>query len=1350
MENVSNMKRLTYLRALLIVGLLVGHLTAIAEISPKEAVTVFSEHGNTMRSVVAYEATAMSTEYHNLIVRDSYINGTVTLSKYTHAVFDNVTVLNGTTIYVSDYAGLIIKNSKIYETEIVIELNASVVMDNTNTEVYSLNVYLWDYAELYFMSNGTDINIYAYNSSTISITNAFLNGSYFMLYNSSFLELTGVDIESYGQIYCYGYSMIRADTINDHNRPLYIYLNNYATMSSTNLIANGTTIYLWDFSGITDYGSAINIVDLKENSNGHFTSSVIEYCSVYGNAQATFVDSQIGKIVTSMSYYGDYQAAVSVHRSNISILDLRTPIISNITESRVNTLYYRRIYNGVLRVNETHITYSSYYENYNSSETIINTAVNVTDFIAYDADLVEFDRSTTVYVINTNDSIFYNVRTAYIFSSNARFNISNPTITNRIYASQATIIISNSNLDLGLFLSARNSSRITIENTYMKSFDILLRDSELNISDSQLINAYNFWVENCEIGIYNTFLNATSTIKSVHNSKVIFKSSNISMSVDGNVVLGPSRYKMLNMAIINDTAITYGFVDLGGNDLSGFYFMGDIYLDGTNLTILGGKQYLLTYSINIYMRGQSYLEVLNMSINALNIYGVNTSYLTLVNVSTISNLELEELHIEANDSNLVYVEAEYLYGSLSNTTFSYLNSWTYADIELRDVKATNDMFIQSGDITIVNSNISHAGFGMFEDVGIANVPTVNIYVENSNISVLDALAHGEIYIKNSELDRLTYLLTNVTVETCQITAAMKNYLITGTGTIIIDGNIIPTGTYRVLLNEISSTIWMYLEAIVVDKNPDVHLILNNSNYFALYVTEGPIDIINTELNILMVETTSANIQNVLVNASLMEGDSPPAILGGGNIEVDNLTTIMTSTVLYLGEFSIRSLNTSGIEIYNATGQINNTVLSSSYVEVSASNITIDRMYSVSPYSTIYATYSRIDMTHINMSSLYIMNSSAVIRDSVLEEIDATASSILLTNTNITPLQSESTYSIYLHDDTYLGIDRSNITDIIIVPEYRVIHAVYVSISPRNVTIDTINTDIGTAPIMYSASRIRDEIAYSDPYTEKPYMTTRYVETEIGAISSSFFVIQNKTVLNITNFKNLSITGIYAAASYDSAPPTITILSDVPIEYELGLKRKLEFVVNDEAPYVYILAINGIVLENSYESGTRIAINLWEIIDEARNYTFEITAYDIFNNIAHADGTITVFPTEKPRILSSPIITNATVGDEIVLEWEVFDHSPYRYQIYINDTVAIDMPWTGERFISYSFTPDTPGKYNITLILEDQLNQTERDIVIISVAKRAEGGIPTWQTISIALILLAVIIAVVLLLKKRKM
>jgi len=1319
------MRRSAYLKILLIVGLLIGQLATITRIFPRTEVVEFSKHNSAVRSTVAYGATAMSTEYHNLMIHDSYINGTVTLSEHTYAVFDNVTILNGTTIYVSDYAELVIKNSRIYKAEIIIELNASVVMDNTNTEVYSLNVYLWDHAELYFMSNGADINIYAYNSSTISITNAFLNGSYFMLYNSSSLELTDVDIESYGRIYCYGYSMIRADTINDHDRPLYIYLNNYTTMSSTNLIANGTTIYLRDFSGITDYGSVINIVDLKDNSNGHFTSSVIEHCSVYGNAQATFVDSQIGKIVTSMSYYGDYQAAVSVYRSNISILDLRTPIISNITKSRVDTLYYRRIYDDVLRVNETHITYSSYYENYNSSETIINATVNVADFIAYDASLVEFNRSATIYVINTNNSIFYNVQAAYIFNSNARFNISNPAITNKIYASQATIIISNSNFDLGLFLSARNSSRITIENTYMKSFDILLRDSELNISGSQLINAYNFWVENCEIRIYNTFLNATSTIKSVHNSKVIFKSSNISMIVDGNTVLGPGRYKMLNMAIINDTAITYGFVDLGGNDLSGFYFMGDIYLNGTNLTILGGKQYLLAYGINIYMRCQSYLEVLNMSINALNIYGVNTSYLTLVNVSMISNLEFEELHIEANNSNLVYVEAEYLYGSLSNTTFSYLNSWTYADIELRDVKATNDMFIQSGDITIVNSNISHAGFGMFEDIGIANVPTVNIYVENSNISVLDALARGEIYIKNSELDRLTYLLANVTVETCQITAAMRNYLITGTGTIIIDENVIPTGTYRVLLNEISSTIWMYLEAIVVDKNPDAHLILNNSNYFALYATESPIDIINTELNILMVETASANIQNVLVNASFMKGDSPPAILGGGNVEVDNLTTIMTSTVLYLGEFSIRSLNTNGIGIYNATGHMNNTVLSSSYVEVSGSNITIDRMYSASPYSTIYAAYSRINMTHINISSLYIMNSSAVIRDSVLEEI-------------------------YLHNDTYLGIDRSNITDIIIVPDYRVIHAANVSISPRNVTIDTINTNIETAPIMYSASRIRDEIAYSDPYTEKPYMTTRYVETEIGAISSSFFVIQNKTVLNITNFKNLSITGIYAAASYDSAPPTITILSDVPIEYELGLKRKLEFVVNDETPYMYILAINGIVLENSYESGTRITINLWEIIDEARNYTFEITAYDIFNNVAHADGTITVFPTEKPRILSSPTITNATVGDEIVLEWEVFDHSPYRYQIYINDTVAIDMPWTGERFISYSFTPDTPGKYNITLILEDQLNQTERDIVIISVAKRAEGGIPTWQTISIALILLAVIIAVVLLLKKRKM
>jgi hypothetical protein len=87
-------------------------------------------------------------------------------------------------------------------------------------------------------------------------------------------------------------------------------------------------------------------------------------------------------------------------------------------------------------------------------------------------------------------------------------------------------------------------------------------------------------------------------------------------------------------------------------------------------------------------------------------------------------------------------------------------------------------------------------------------------------------------------------------------------------------------------------------------------------------------------------------------------------------------------------------------------------------------------------------------------------------------------------------------------------------------------------------------------------------------------------------------------------------------------------------------------------------------------------------------------------------------TAAPDITPLNPISIWTNQTPYTIDWEVSDRTPWNYSVYVNDTLAFEGPWDGSE-ITYLFDLNTPGIWDVKLVVYDLFDNTANSSIIIT-------------------------------------
>jgi parallel beta-helix repeat protein len=190
---------------------------------------------------------------------------------------------------------------------------------------------------------------------------------------------------------------------------------------------------------------------------------------------------------------------------------------------------------------------------------------------------------------------------------------------------------------------------------------------------------------------------------------------------------------------------------------------------------------------------------------------------------------------------------------------------------------------------------------------------------------------------------------------------------------------------------------------------------------------------------------------------------------------------------------------------------------------------------------------------------------------------------------------------------------------------------------------------------------------------------------------------------------------------DSSPPTIDSPGDLIFEAETPLEQFLNWHPYDPNPFWYNITVNGTVVIDDVWDGSPISYDVGEL--STGTYICVLTVFDRSGNFAADEVLVTVTaPTDTdPPTIDSPgniHITAGTTGHQII--WYPSDEHPSRYELYKNDDLIEQGPWTGE-YISFNLEDLPTGDYKFTLIVYDKGELSASDIIWVFVKDPTESA-----------------------------
>jgi hypothetical protein len=143
------------------------------------------------------------------------------------------------------------------------------------------------------------------------------------------------------------------------------------------------------------------------------------------------------------------------------------------------------------------------------------------------------------------------------------------------------------------------------------------------------------------------------------------------------------------------------------------------------------------------------------------------------------------------------------------------------------------------------------------------------------------------------------------------------------------------------------------------------------------------------------------------------------------------------------------------------------------------------------------------------------------------------------------------------------------------------------------------------------------------------------------------------------------------------------------------------------PLMMNITINGTLNSSRTWNGELIELDLNSLVIGKHSISLVL----INNSIVIYNDTFwsNVYLLEAPQILDSPVNQIIEWGDECLLSWIIQDSTPYKWEIYVNNSIYLTELWLSQYYeLEWEFPFLDEGVYNCTLVIYDYANQTSSD------------------------------------------
>ena len=226
---------------------------------------------------------------------------------------------------------------------------------------------------------------------------------------------------------------------------------------------------------------------------------------------------------------------------------------------------------------------------------------------------------------------------------------------------------------------------------------------------------------------------------------------------------------------------------------------------------------------------------------------------------------------------------------------------------------------------------------------------------------------------------------------------------------------------------------------------------------------------------------------------------------------------------------------------------------------------------------------------------------------------------------------------------------------------------------------------------------------------------------------------------------------------DPINPLLASLPDVVLESG-STGNWLNWTAFDEHPEICIILRNGSEWMSMEWNGTDIPVNL-----DALNlglHNISIFVNDTCGNSRSDNLWVRVVDTTAPTISHHDDITYTEGQSGNVISWTIADFNPYRYEIYINDTLYTNNAWISSPDIAYVNVDGLePGLSVYTIIAYDTSGNSIQDVVIVIVVEQSDttndtdtinDGIDPLLLVIIGAGITGIVIVFIVIIYRRKM
>lgn len=168
------------------------------------------------------------------------------------------------------------------------------------------------------------------------------------------------------------------------------------------------------------------------------------------------------------------------------------------------------------------------------------------------------------------------------------------------------------------------------------------------------------------------------------------------------------------------------------------------------------------------------------------------------------------------------------------------------------------------------------------------------------------------------------------------------------------------------------------------------------------------------------------------------------------------------------------------------------------------------------------------------------------------------------------------------------------------------------------------------------------------------------------------------------------------------------------EIELGqTESTLKWEGKAETPLQLNLTVNDSIYNTTSWVSTNVSIDLNSL--GIGDHKIEFLLYNSTELVYNETFYAHVYPAEPPEVTTGSASLSRTWGDTGYIQWDIFDNTPKKWEIWVNGSLYELQDWTIKNYeLNWKIPSFNEGLYNITLILYDHADFTASSAVLLTV------------------------------------